>query len=70
MDRSQANRQARNAPAQPVTLAPRPRCGSATRLYGVGRFAWMGGDFKVSWADTDESRRIRHKVFDLGNPDH
>ena len=28
------------------------------------------GDFKASWVDTDESRRIRHKVFHLRNPDH
>jgi hypothetical protein len=35
-------------------------------MRGVRRFAWIGRDFKASWVDTDESRRIRHEVFHLG----
>jgi hypothetical protein len=46
MNRSQARRRARNPPVQLETLAPRGRCGRGARLRGVGRFAWMGRDFK------------------------
>jgi hypothetical protein len=40
------------------------------REWAAGRFVWIGRDFKVSWVDAEESRRIRDEVFELGNPEH
>lgn len=38
--------------------------------WAAGRFVWIGHDFKVSWVDAEESRRIRDEVFELGDPEH
>lgn len=40
------------------------------RDWAAGRFVWIGRDFRVSWVDAEESRRIRDEVFSLGPPEH
>ena len=39
------------------------------RSWSDGRFTWRGLEYSVSWADADESRRVRDEVFQLGEPD-
>lgn len=38
------------------------------RSWAAGRFPWRGVEYAVSWADADESRRVRDEVFELGAP--
>lgn len=40
------------------------------RDWAAGRVVWVGREFKVSWVDAEESRRIRDEVFELGDPEH
>lgn len=39
------------------------------RSWSEGRFTWRGVEYAVSWADADESRRVRDEVFQLGEHD-
>jgi hypothetical protein len=40
------------------------------RDWAAGRFVWIGRDFRVSWVDAEESRRIRDEVLSLGPPEN
>jgi hypothetical protein len=42
---------------------------SEVAKWSAGRFTWRGVEYSVSWATTDESRRVRDEVLQLGEPE-